>query len=141
MLEVTDTQTDISRHFHPCFLLCPSFPFIYAYVGTFEFIRYRFLKSPSSFFCCLSSFISSLSGTIFVFGLISNDSIIFVSAIQYTWDIYHTCMLPFFSSFSYNLRILEWLILFFLGGSFDIQKLLSNSQTCEKCWGEPEKFE
>ena len=86
MLEVTDTQTDISRHFHPCFLLCPSFPFIYAYVGTFEFIRYRFLKSPSSFFCCLSSFISSLSGTIFVFGLISNDSIIFVSA------FYHFCI-------------------------------------------------
>ena len=43
-----------------------------------------------------------------------NDSIISVSAIQYTWDIYHTYMLPFFSSFSYNLRILERSILFFV---------------------------
>ena len=96
-------------------LWCRSpFPFIYAYAGTFEFIRYRFLKSPSSFFSCLSSFISSLLGTIFVFGPIRNDSIISVSAIQYTWDIYHTYMLPFFSSFSYNLRILERSILFFV---------------------------
>jgi ribosomal protein L2 len=26
------------------------------------------------------------------------------------------------------------------GGSLNIQKLLSNSQTSKECWGEPEKF-
>lgn len=70
------------------------FPFLFFYVGTVEFIRFDTDYSANYYtercfllFCFLSNFFHLYRKPIFYFwfGLIRNDSIISVTAIQYAW--------------------------------------------------------